>query len=173
MNAQKLLTFEIGTEKRINVPTWIILGFEQKERQDSQKLSNDTFYRPPMTSAQCIIGTRKYPDSAFLLNYDDNDNSQGYGQINETFKALTKDDVLRLYISENVFRLSNDCNNIGYNLYSFDIRYQKNFESAQPIKVEFKFSEIVIGGIYAYVLIFTNKLISISSDDQRRHFDLL
>ena len=35
----------------------------------------------PITSAQCVIGTEKYPDSAILLNYDDDDYSQGYGQI--------------------------------------------------------------------------------------------
>ena len=44
----------------------------------------------PVTSAECVIGTEKYPDSAILLNYDDNDHSQGYGQIKEAHKALTK-----------------------------------------------------------------------------------
>ena len=62
-------------------------------------------------------------------------------------------------------------NNIGYNLYLFDIRYQKNFESAEPFKVEFRFSEDVLAGIYGYALVLTNKSISISSDGQRM-FDL-
>ena len=59
----------------------------------------------------------------------------------------------------------------GYNLYVFDIRYQKNIESAQPIKVEFKFSEDAPAGIYGYALVLTNKLISKSSVGQR-HFGL-
>ena len=74
-----------------------------------------------------------------LLNYNDDDYSQGYGQIKEAFKALTKDNILQPYISEDGFRTSNDGNNIGYNLHVFDKRYQKNFESSQPIKVELEF----------------------------------
>ena len=52
--------------------------------------------------------------------------------------------------------------NIGYNLYLFDIKYQKNFESAQPFKVEFRFSEDVLAGIYGYALVLSKKSISIS-----------
>ena len=90
-------------------------------------MNNDTFYRPPVTSAQCIIGTEKYPDSAILLNYNDDDYNQGYGQIKQAFKALTKDDILQPFISEHDFRSSNDGNNIGYNLYVLDIQYKKKF----------------------------------------------
>ena len=87
--------------------------FQQWDRQDSQNLNNDTFYRPPITSAQCIIETEKYPDSAFLLNYDDDDSSQGYGQIKEAFKSLTKDDILQPYIFDVDFRSSNERNVLG------------------------------------------------------------
>ena len=172
VNTQNIWNFELGTQEGINVPIWIIIGFQQQDRQNSQNENNDTFYRPPVTSAQCIIGTEKYPDSSILLNYDDDDYNQGYGQIKEAFRALTKDDILQPYISDNDFRSSNNNNDIGYNLYVFDIRYQKNFENAQPIKVEFKFDGVVPAGIYGYALVLTNKKISISSDGQR-HFDLL
>ena len=134
-------------------------------------MNNDTFVRLPVISAQVVIGTEKYPDSSILLNYNDDDYSQGYGQIKEAFKALTKDNLLQLYISDADFRSSNDGNNIGYNIYAFDIRYQKNFESSQPIKVEFKFDGVVPAGIYGYALVLTNRIISISSDGQRM-FDL-
>ena len=56
---QNLWTFELGNQERINFPIWIFVGFEQKERQNSQILNNDAFYRPPVTSAHCIIGTQK------------------------------------------------------------------------------------------------------------------
>ena len=171
VNNQNLWVFELGTQEGINVPIWIFVAFQQNDRQNDQNLNNDTFYRPLVTSAQCIIGTEKYPDSAFLLNYNDDDYSQGYGQIKEDFKALTKDNFLQSYISEHDFRSSNDGNNIGYNIYAFDIRYQKNFESSQPIKVEFKFDGVIPAGIYGYALVPTIKLISISSDGQRM-FDL-
>ena len=148
VNTQNLWTFELRTQEGINVPIWIIVGFHQRDRQDSQNLNNDTFYRPTVTSAQCIIGTEKYPHSGIILNYDD-DYSQGYGQIKEVFRDLTKYDILKPYMSDNDFRSSNEGNTIGYNLYVFDIRYRKSLESAQPIKVEFKFSEnIPAGGIW-------------------------
>ena len=171
VNAQNLSTFELGTQEGINVPIWIFVAFQQNDRQNDQNLNNDTFYRPLVTSTRCIIGTEKYPDSSIFLNYNDDNYSQGYGQIKEAFKALTKDNLLQQYIWEHDFRSSNDGNNIGYNIYAFDIRYQKKFESSQPIKVEFKFDGVVPAGIYGYALVLTNRLISISSDGQRM-FDL-
>ena len=171
VNTQNFWTFELGTQEGINMPTWIFVAFQQNDRQHDQNLNNDTFVRLPVISAQVVIGTERYPDSGILLNYEDDDYSQGYGQIKEAFRALTKDDILKPYITEDDFRLSNEGNNIGYNIYAFDIRYQKNFENAQPIKVEFKFSENIPAGIYGYALVLTNKLISITSDG-RRMFDL-
>ena len=171
VNTQNVWTFELGTQEGVSIPTWIFIAFQQNDRQHDQNLNNDTFVRLPVISAQVVIGTERYPDSAILLNYDDDDYAQGYGLIKEAFKALTKDDILQPYISENDFRSSNNNNDVGYNIYAFDIRYQKNFENAQPIKVEFIFSENIDAGIYGYALVLTNRLISITSDGQRM-FDL-
>ena len=145
--------------------------FQQNDRQHDQNLNNDTFVRLPVISAEVVIETERYPDSGILLNYDDDDSSQGYGQIKEAFKASTKDDILKPYVTEDDFRSSNEGNNIGYNIYAFDIRYQENFENAHPVKVEFKFSENIPAGIYGYASVLTNRLASITSDGQRM-FDL-
>ena len=171
VNIQSFWTFELGRQDGINIPIWIFVGFQQNDRQHDQNLHNDTFVRLPAKSTQVVIGTERYPDSGILLNYDDDDYSQGYGQIKEAFKALTKDDILKPYISEDDFRSSNEGNNIGYNMYAFDIRYQKKFENAQPVKVELNFSENIPAGIYGYALVLTNRLASITSDGQRM-FDL-
>ena len=127
VNNQNLWNFELGSQESMNVPISIIVGFQQRDRQDSQNLKNDTFCRLPVVSAQCIIGTEKYPDGGIILNYNDEDYSQGYGQIKEAFKALTKDDILQPYISDDNFGTSN-ADDVGYNLYVFDIRYQKNYK---------------------------------------------
>ena len=135
-------------------------------------MNNDTFCRLPVVSVQCIIGTEKYPDAGILLNYDD-DYNQGYSQIKEAFRALTKDDILQTYLSDDNFRTSNiRADDVGYNLYVFDIRCQKNFTNSQPIKVEFKFNGVVSNDIYGYALVILNRLFSRSSDGQR-HFDLI
>ena len=59
VNTQKFWSFELGTQEGINIPIWIIIGFQQQDGQDSQNLNNDAFYRPPVTSTQCIIGTER------------------------------------------------------------------------------------------------------------------
>ena len=65
VNTQNLWTSELGTQEGVNVPIWIIVGFQQSDRQNDQNLKNDTFYGPLVASAQCFIGTEKYPDSGF------------------------------------------------------------------------------------------------------------
>ena len=121
VNTQKFWTFELGTQEGINIRIWISLIFQQNDRKHDQNLNNDTFVRLPVTSAQVVIGTERYLDSAVLINYEDDDYSQGYGQIKEAFRALTKDDIRKPYISEDDFGSSNEGNNIGYNIYAFDI----------------------------------------------------
>ena len=172
VNKQNLWNFEFESQESMNVPIWIIIGFQQQDRQGSQDLNNDTICRLPVVSAQCIIGTEKYPDAGILLNYDDDDYSQGYHQ-KEAFKALTKDDILQPYIPEEDFKSSNAAAyDVGYNLYVFDTRYQKKYTASQPIEVEFKFIGFVPNDVSGYALVLTRRLVSISSDGQR-HFDLM
>ena len=171
VNTQTFWSFELGTQERINVPVWIYVVLQQSDRQHDQNLNNDTFARLPVISAQVVIGTERYPEIGILLNHKEDDYSQGYGQIKEAFKTLTKDNILQPYISEDRFKPSNDGDDIGYNIYLFDVPYQKNFESAQPIKVEFKFDGVIPAGVYGYALVLTNRLVTIGSDVQRM-FDL-
>ena len=165
VNTQTFWIFELGTQEGINVPIWSNVVFQKSDRQHDHNLPNDTFYRMPVTSAQCIIGTEKNPDSAILFNYNDDEYGQGYGQTKETFNALTKHNILQPYITEDYydFRSSIDGENIGYDIHNFDIRYQKNFESGQLVKIEFKLDDVVPAGIYGYALVLTNGLVSISS----------
>ena len=60
VNTRNFSTSELGTHEGINFLIWIIVGFKQRGRQDSQILNNDTFHRPPVTNAQGIIGTEKH-----------------------------------------------------------------------------------------------------------------
>ena len=51
-----------------------------------------------------IIGTEKNPGSAILLNYDDDDDFEGCGQIKEVFRALTRADIIKPFITDHDFR---------------------------------------------------------------------
>ena len=71
-----------------------------------------------MTSAQCNIGTEKDPDSAISLDYDDD--SPGFGLLKESFRALTKADLLNPYIPDEDFRSSKKVRLLG-TIYTFSI----------------------------------------------------
>ena len=117
-------------------------------------------------------GTENYPDAGIFLNYDEDDYSKGYAQIEKAIRALAKGDILQPYISDNDFISSNaGVVELGFNLYVFDITYQQNFTASQPIKVEFESDGVVPKDINGYAQVLTNKFDSISSDGQR-HFDL-
>ena len=63
VNTQNLWVFELSNQQDINNPIWVFVGFQQSDRQNDQKLNNDTFCRLPIVSAQCIIGNEKYPNT--------------------------------------------------------------------------------------------------------------
>ena len=128
VNNQNLWNFDLGSQECIKIPIWIIIGFQQQDRQHFQNLNNGTFCRLPVVSPQCIIGKEKYLDAGILTNYDDDDYSEGYSQKKEAFRASTKHEIFQTCISDDNFRTSNvRADDVGYNLYGFDIRYQKKF----------------------------------------------
>ena len=173
VNSQNLWNFKIGSQETINVPILSVIGFQQRDKRNSQNLNNDTFCRLRVASCQCTVGTEKYHDAGIILNYDDDDYSREIGQIKERFRALTENDLLKPYISDHDFRSSNTrVDEVGYSLYVFDIRYQPKITNSQSIEVEFKVDGVVPNVINGYALVLTNKMESVSSDGQR-HFDLI
>ena len=64
----------------------------------------------------------------------------------------------------------------SYNLYVFDITNQKEHIAAQPIIVDFKFynvRDVNVRDYTAFALVLTNRLVSISSSDGKRMFDII
>ena len=117
------MEFRIGFSRKNECPISIIIRFQQKNRQDLHNLNNGTFCRLSVVSAQPSIGIEKNPDAGLLLNYGD-EYIQGYSQIKDTFRDLTKVDTLQPYKSDDDFRSSKaGVVDLGYNLFVFDIRY--------------------------------------------------
>ena len=106
LNNQNLRNFEWGSQESMNVPTYVIITFQQTDRQDSQNQNNDKFFKLPGTNAQCIFETEKNSDAGTKTNYEDGDYSQGNGQRKEAFRTLTKDDFLKPHISDQNFKSS-------------------------------------------------------------------
>ena len=92
---QKLSNIELVSQESRNFSIWFIIGFQQRDRQDSQNLNNDTFFKLPVTTAHCNNGTENYSDAGILLIFDIDDYSQSYGQIRADFRALTKDEIIQ------------------------------------------------------------------------------
>ena len=90
VNNQNYWNFELGSQESMNSPIWINIGFQQRDRRDSQNLNKDTLCSLPVISAQFIIRTEKYPEGGILLNYDDDDCTQGYSQNEEAFRTVKK-----------------------------------------------------------------------------------
>ena len=104
----------------------------------------------------------KYSCAGLFSIYDDDKFSQGYGQINEAFIALTKDDSLQSCKSAQDFRSPNvRADDVEYKLYFFGIRWQQNFTATQPIKIEFKYDGVFSNNINGYALLLTNNVVSL------------
>ena len=52
VNNQNHRTFQVGSQENMNVPIWVIIGFQQRDRKHSTNLINGTFCRSPVVFAQ-------------------------------------------------------------------------------------------------------------------------
>ena len=83
-------TFELGVEKRFEVPFYVKQGFMQRYQfhQQSQKL--DTLYRPSVSNAQGFIGTDNYLDAGLICVHERDEFFLSHGEIDSCFRHLTK-----------------------------------------------------------------------------------
>ena len=135
-------TFELGVGDGIDVSIHVIVGLMQRDQFNQQHQNNDTFYRPCVVNAQCIIGSERFPDTGISFNYAIDKFSQAYGEIVSCFRHLAKGNILQPYFTQKDFVTSDNYpdGNPGYNLYVFDIRLHQDFSSAQPVIVKSDFS---------------------------------
>ena len=110
----------------------------QRDHFNQQHQNNDTFYRTSVLNIQCIVASEKFPDAGKNCNYAIDKYSQAYGEIVSCFRRLAKDNILQPYITQKDFITSNNYadGKPGYGLYAFELRYRRDFSSAQPIKVK-------------------------------------
>ena len=62
-------TFELGARDGIYIPTYVIVGFMQRDQFNQQHQKNDPFCRPSLVMAQCIIGSENFADAGIICNY--------------------------------------------------------------------------------------------------------
>ena len=165
VNTNSKWTFELGSAGE-SCPTFVIVGFQARNKIDSQVHDNAVFDRLPISNAVCKIGPEKYPDDGIECDYDRDKYDQAYSEIENFYHLNSETNLLNPFIDLNKFRTN-------YNFYVFDLSKQKDIIASQPIRLEFKFNAAIdVADYIAYALVLTPKLISISSDWQR-HFDLM
>ena len=165
VNTNSNWTFELGSSGE-SCPTFVIVGFQARNKIDSQVHDNAVFDRLPFSNAVCKIGLEKYPDDGIECDYDRDKYDQAYSEIENFYHLHSETNLLNPFIDLNKFRTN-------YNFYVFDISKQRDIIASQQIRLEFIFNAAIdVANFVAYALVLTPKLISISSDGQR-HFDLI
>ena len=165
VNTNSNWTFELGSSGE-SCPTFVIVGFQARNKIDSQVHDNAVFDRLPISNAVCKIGSEKYPDDGIECDYDRDKYDQAYSEIENFYHLHSETNLLNPFIDLNKFRTN-------YNFYVFDLSKQRDIIASQSIRLEFKFNAAIdVANFVAYALVLTSKLISISSDGQR-HFDLI
>ena len=165
VNTNNNWTFELANSGE-STPIFIIVGFQARNKIDSQTHDNAIFDRLPVSNAVCKIGSEKYPDDGIECDYDRDKYDQAYYEIENFYQLKSETNLLNPFIDLHKFRTN-------YIFYVFDLSKQKDPIGSQPIRLEFKFNAAIdVADYIAYALVLTPKLISISSDGQR-HFDLL
>ena len=63
MDPLKIIALLVGREGRLDVRVYVIEKIVQRQQVHQQRQKNDTFYQPTDSNAQCIRGSRKYPET--------------------------------------------------------------------------------------------------------------
>ena len=171
VNTNNSWCFEIGVESGTDIPIYVIVGFQSAARAGPDQTQNNAIFdRLEVIEASCNVGTTRYPDNEFQVDFNRNKYNEPYNEIRRFYKDYIKDIKGEgpPYITFKDFKEL-------YNLWVFDLRAQKDNPSAQPIRVNFKFSAAfnhAANNYQAVALVLTQKMISVSSDGQRM-FDII
>ena len=84
VNTNNTWTFELGNsggEAAQSTPTFVIVGFQARNKIDSQTHDNATFDGLSVSNAVCKIGSEKYPEYGIECDYDRDKYDQAYSEI--------------------------------------------------------------------------------------------
>ena len=133
---------------------------------NSQIHNKSLFDRLNVNYCVCKIGSENFPENGISCDYNRDNYSEAYHEIEIFFIHQTQTTFLKPIIDLDMFRTD-------FNFNIFDLNNQKEKIAAQPIRIEFIFDGIIRANVYtSFALVLSNRLVSVSSDGQR-HFDLI
>ena len=80
----------------------------QRNQFNQQRQNNDTFQRPLVVIAQCILNSGKHPDARINFTFVVDKRSKAYGESVSCLRHLAKEKILQAYIKQEDFISSND-----------------------------------------------------------------
>ena len=98
-------TCELGVGDGIDKPIYVIVGFMQRDHFNQHHRSNNTFCRPSVVNAQCIIEGEKLPDAGTNCNYAVDKYSQAYGEIVSVLDIYLKIIFYKQILHKNILQL--------------------------------------------------------------------
>ena len=117
VNTNNNWTFELGNsggEAAQSTPIFVIVGFQARNKIDSQTHDNATFDRLSVSNAVCKIGSERYPDDGIECDYDRDKYDQAYSEIENFYHSKSETNLLNPFIDLHKFRRS-------YNFSVFDL----------------------------------------------------
>ena len=144
------------------------MGFQSAQRACSdQARSNAIFDCLDVIEASCNVGTVRYPDHEYQIDYQRNKYNEPFNEVRRFYKDYINGEGAPYITFEDFKEL--------YNLYVFDLRAQRGNPPAQPIRLNFKFKtgvDVSANDYQATALVLTQKVFSVSSDGFRP-FDVI
>ena len=86
-------TFELGNSGE-STPTFVIVGFQARNKIDSQTHDNAVFDQIPIGNAVCKIGSGKYPKDGIECDYDRDKYDQAYSEIENVYQLKSGTNIL-------------------------------------------------------------------------------
>ena len=160
LNSNNNWMMGMGVEGGSDEPIFVIVGFQSAQKAGPDQTQNNARSDClDVIEASCNVGTQRYPDHEFQIDYQRNKYNEAYNEVRRFYKDYIKGEGSP-YISFKIFKEL-------YNHYVFDLRAQKENPSAQPIRVNFKFRagyDVVANNYQAVALVSSQTMISVSSD---------
>ena len=122
-NTNNNWTFELGNSGE-STSTFVIVGFQARNKIESQTHDNATFDRLSVSNAVCKIGSEKYPDDGKECDYDRGKNDHAYSKIENFYHLKSETNLLNPFLDLHKFRRR-------YNSYVFDLCKPNSFSTNQ------------------------------------------
>ena len=117
VNTNNNWTFELGNSGE-STPTFVIVGFQATNKNDSQTHDNPTFDRLSVSNAAGKIGSENHSDDGIEYDYDRGKFDQAYSEIENIYHLKCETNLPNPFTDLHKFRRN-------YNVYVFDLFKQK------------------------------------------------